>query len=355
MAGATGSAESTRTEALWFVAAAGGKCAQEFCRNFARVLLGRGTRVNEHRLFLWQYLLHVTGMRAIRKITCTGLPGEGAGSQALMVMNAINFARFFGLRYVHTPFRVLSHAERPIKEWAGAWEAHFNLGAGEAACGPDRSDAVNFCYNFSDLDRCLGWCGRWDELAEHFKEMIEEFKEKYGLNKTPRGSHEVRIAVHVRRGDVQPQDTAHYTSNRIIERTMKAVKSILDRRGVKYRISIYSKGPRSDFEEVALPGVEFFLDADALWTMREMIEADVLIMAKGCYSYCAGLLSDGIKIFQPVEVTARDLPGWKWLSVPVDEDWIVCRGDGTFDLEVFERRVPEILERAGGCLSRPRT
>jgi hypothetical protein len=44
---------------------------------------------------------------------------------------------------------------------------------------------------------------------------------------------------------------------------------------------------------------ELFLDADAIWTMLEMIEADVLIMAKGSFSYVAALISDGIKLCEP--------------------------------------------------------
>jgi hypothetical protein len=34
--------------------------------------------------------------------------------------------------------------------------------------------------------------------------------------------------------------------------------------------------------------------------MQELIEADILVMARGFFSYYAALISDGIKIFQPV-------------------------------------------------------
>ena len=98
--------------------------------------------------FLWQYVSHLTGFQPIRKITCPGLRSEGAGSQALMIMNAINFARSFGLTYVHTPFTFIQHAQRPMEEWVTAWETLFNLGAGEAVCDSERHEAVNFCHNF---------------------------------------------------------------------------------------------------------------------------------------------------------------------------------------------------------------
>ncbi len=48
--------------------------------------------------------------------------------------------------------------------------------------------------------------------------------------------------------------------------------------------------------------------------MQELIEADILIIAKGCFSYCAGLISDGIKIFEPITLLGDSLlPSWKWL------------------------------------------
>jgi len=59
----------------------------------------------------------------------TSIPfhGDGAGYQALMKMYAINFVRAFGLTYVHTPFSQFFHADRPVQEYADAWEAQFNL------------------------------------------------------------------------------------------------------------------------------------------------------------------------------------------------------------------------------------
>ena len=83
-------------------------------KNRIKILMGRKPYFDERGLFLWQYLLHLTGLRPIRKITCVGLKMEGPGSQALMIMNAINFAFSSGLTYVHTPFTQIRHADRPI-------------------------------------------------------------------------------------------------------------------------------------------------------------------------------------------------------------------------------------------------
>lgn len=323
-------------------------------KNCIKVLAGRNTCFDEHRLFLRQYVLHLTGLRPIRQITSSGLPGEGAGSQALMIMNAITFARQFGFTYVHTPFTLIQHAERPMGEWVAAWEALFNLGAGETICGTERHKVVDFCYNFVSLQRCFDWRSHRDELAYRFKALLPEFRRKYYLCRAPRTTDEVSIAVHIRRGDVSAHNHDYFTSNETILRTMTSVRAILDTHRVKYRMCVYSQGNRSDFAEFSLPGVEFFVNVDPVWTLQELVEADVLIMAKGCFSYYAALISDGIKIFEPSTVSDDDLPSWRWLYLSPTDSWIPTLADGTFDSAAFEHQLLSLIQaKAVGATKAP--
>jgi hypothetical protein len=191
--------------------------------------------------------------------------------------------------------------------WAKSWETLFNLGVGEAVCGVDRHEAVNFSHNFNELER-FGWRVRGDEVTERFKASVAEFRRKYYANKSPPQTEEITVAVHIRRGDVSDADPDYSTSNEAILRTLTEVKSILSSLTVKYSLRVYSQGESGGFADFARIGAELFLDADALWTMQELIEADVLIMAKGCFSYYAALISDGIKIFEPRVFAGDDLP-----------------------------------------------
>ncbi len=266
-----------------------------------------------------------------------------------MLMRAINFARSSGLTYVHTPFTRIEHADRPMEEWAAAWETFFNLGSGEVACDRPRHDVINFSSNFNNLERCLGWRHRGNELAEHFKTIVPEFRRKYYLNKSPRTTDEVTVAVHIRRGDALPDNPEYFTSNETVLRTVTAVKTVLDLHQVKYSIRIYSQGNRADFAELSLPGLEFFLDADAIWTMGELIEADILVMAKGCFSYCAALLSDGIKIGDPDQWSVS--AGSSWIPT---EGWICCRTDGSFDSAELERQVALLIQAKAQRATTPR-
>jgi len=249
-----------------------------------------------------------------------------------MTMHAIAFARASGLSYVHTPFAAIAHPEKDMAHWAADWEALFNLGAGEAPCEGGRHEVVNYGYNFSDIELGFGWGGRRDELAICFKNAVPEFRRKYYLNKSTRTTRELRVAVHVRRGDVAADRNDHlYTSTRTIRRTVALVKAMLDTHNIAHALGIYSQGKIADFAELSVFGAELFTDVDAVWTMQELIKADVLIMAKGSFSYCAGLISGGIKIFEPY-------------GLPLD-DWILRDPDGSFDCAAFERQLFLFMER----------
>ena len=68
--------------------------------------------------------------------------------------------------------------------------------------------------------------------------------------------------------------------------------------------------------------------------MQQLIEADILVMAKGYFSYYAALISDGIKIYEPGD----------WAPGLPDDNWIPCLSDGSFDCVAFERQLSLLLQ-----------
>lgn len=343
---------------LRFLVVASRDCAWMALKNWIKILIGRKPYFDERGLFLRQYLLHLTGIRRIQKITCVGYRTEGPGSQALVIMSAINFARCAALTYAHTPFTLIAHADRPMEEWAAAWETLLNLGAGEVVCEPKRSKVVSYCHNFPELELCLGWRHDSDELRKNFCSMTPEFRRKYYLNKSPRTADRVTVAVHVRRGRDVPTNPHLFTSTDSTLRTITQVKAVLDAHGIQNRISVYSEGNSADFDEIKIPGIELtkyrvghysdrtrdgnakvspakgesFLDIDAISAMQDLIEADVLIIAKSSFSYCAAYISDGIKMFEKV----KD-------QLPVD-GWLQLSQDGSFDCTAFERQLSLLIQ-----------
>lgn len=333
-----------RLRILRYVATGMARYAWQSLKNLAKFFIARPTHRDEWRSFFKLYLLHLTGLRRMRRITSLAYAGyEGAGFQAHMAVNAMNFARAAGLVYMHTPFAIIGHADRPMQEWVSAWETLFNLGAGEVACDSGARDIVNYRFSAADLELCFGWRERRDQLAESFKALIPEFRRKYYCNKVPRVTEAVTVAVHIRRGDVSSALNAGlFTSTEKILHTTSAVKSILDSHGILYNIGVYSEGNIADFEELCALEAEYFLNADAIWTMQELVEADILIMSKSSFSYYAGIISDGIKIFEPRTITGVDgefFPSLEWMIRSPQDDWLPCQMDGAIDRVAFERQL----------------
>jgi hypothetical protein len=225
-------------------------------------------------------------------------------------MNAIGFARASGLDYVHTPFTVIAHADRPMGEWVRAWESLFNLGAGETLAEESDGEIVDFWWHFG--------------LSPVEETVACDFRRKYYLNKSPRRNELFTVGVHVRRGDVAGPDHFMWTDEISVAKTVSIVRSILEANRLKYHICVFSQGRADDL--AALKPAKFFLNVDAIWTIQELIEADVLIMSKGNFSYVAAVISDGIKLYDP------------WLLPPMT-NWVSRQPSGDFDVDAFERQL----------------
>jgi hypothetical protein len=345
---------------LHYIVSEGYNYTRQLLKNCVKFLLGRKLHHDARFIFFRKYILHRIGVQRIRAVTCAmSSDKEGAASLASLTTCTINFARVSGLAYLHTPLSIVCHADRPMQQWAAAWESLFNLGAGEEPRHGRRRGVVDVgSYALSNLNLCFGLRGREQELLDGFRALIPEFRRKYYLNKSPRTTDEITVAVHIRRGDV----TAHaipqmYTSTDRVLRITSEVKSILDSRGSPFSMRVYSQGNIEDFSELSPLGAEFFLDADAVWTMQELIEADVLIVAKGNFSYYAGVISDGIKIYEPHILgpadEIRQLPNvgtpavplaWSWSIFSELNDWLPCQQDGSFDRTSFERQLDLLLQ-----------
>lgn len=329
--------------------------ARQSLRNGVKrlVLPSRKPYYDPRLVFFWQYILHLTRIRPIWAITCdlrsSWAAREGAGSQAFQIMRTISFARATGLTYLHSPFSNIQHADRPMPEWVTAWEKVFNLGAGEELCDGRRLGVVNNDGNLADIDLCIGWRERTRQPGEWFKALIPEFRRKYYLNKSPRPTREVRFAIHVRRGDVSAHENrSMYTSTEKVLTIASAVKTMLELRGVANTIRVYGQGKIEDLAELSPLDAEYFFDADPIWTMQEMVEADILLVARSCFSYYAGFISCGIKIFEPDDYSSADClltpPPYWWAFISELDDWLACREDGSVDRAAFDRQLDLLLE-----------
>lgn len=292
--------------------------ARSWVKNVVKVALGRAPHFTAQDVLFRAWLRQLCGGPKLRQITCDASTDEGAGSQALMTMRAIDFARATGLTYVHTPFSQIHHADRPMQAWAEAWESHFNLGEGEPRNDRDGGDTVNYAFTFPTLHALFGI-----ETSESAFDdaTIREFRRRYYVNKSPRKNEILSVCVHARRRNRHDFHAGDSTDLPRLARMLARLRSALGVRGVAYTLRLFSQGHAEEFHALDIPEAALFLDVDPLWSMREMIEADILVTTLGTFSYVAGLLCDGTVL--------GDASG------PPARGWIAYDADGDFDSEAL--------------------
>lgn len=260
------------------------------------------------------------------RVTCAGR-SDGLGKQAMARISGMNFAEAFGATYVDSPFTRIGHARGEMSTWVDAWEGLFSFGKGEERIG-DRDykiiDYADYLLRRPEItdnvvlrfQQCY-WLNRRD--PDSFNAIAGALRAKFGTKDRARDRNSLIVAVHVRRGDVgRNRNAQRFTPNGRILHTIKLLREVLDDLRITAAIHVHSQGASEEFSDFAKIGCELFLDTDAVWTMQQLAEADVLVMAKSSFSYIAALLNEGVVLYEP-------------MFDPPLSSWIVRRKNGHFD------------------------
>lgn len=310
-----------------------------------------GLSCERHRSFFLMKIMRALDAGRITgrlDITSAG-KRDGVGAQAIARISARCFAKAYGLNYVHTPFQTLAHAEMSMPEWIATWEDLLRLGEGApqavdsklpvvdletyattpALWKTDRLLAVRHYHTFCELAP--------QYLEEEALHLSATFGSKGGAALGDPGAP-LAVRLHVRRGDVRPGDaqTGHrFTANNRILPLVEEIRATILAGGMTCRIQLYSQGTRAEFAEFEqIPELELCLGTPALDTFRELVDADVLLMARSDFSYTAGMYCRGIKICDPRH------------RVPL-ADWVrIDPGSGRLDADGLQRR---LSAAAGGA------
>lgn len=261
------------------------------------------------------------------RITCSGR-ADGFGKQAMARISGINFAKTFGATYVDTPFSRLDHAPGEMEDWLNAWEERFNFSKGEERIDGRAYDIVDYedyLLNRREItdnivlrfQQCY-WLNR--RYPDTFGAIAPSLRDKFGaVAKSPHKDRFV-VAIHVRRGDVdQSRNTSRFTPDASILRTIQLIRGILEELDIRATYQVHSQGKEEHFAAFAKLGCELYLDTNGIETMHQLVEADVLVMAKSAFSYDAALISNGVKLYEPT-------------NDPPMSSWISRHKDGSFDL-----------------------
>jgi hypothetical protein len=204
----------------------------------------------------------------------------------------------------------MSHAEGSREEWAARWERFFNLGDGEGPVAED-AELVGLSAIVADPDR---YASRTVVVAEPLFHLPHEAATQVGEAlradlrarywrsakdhiASHRAARGLTIAVHLRRGDVNPQRNRHlYVPDAAMLRQIARVRRALAPFGEPLAFNLYSEGDAADFHAFAEAGCALHIGSDPFETLHNMVTADLLIGTPSNFSYIAGLLSRGIML-----------------------------------------------------------
>ena len=245
--------------------------------------------------------------------------GDGFGSQIQTLLSALAYCRAKNLTYIHRPWEQVGHRPPGLSgaSWSADLEAFTGLVQNETlfsdSLGP--VPAVNYV-------RVEG-----DNVARFFNnDFLQEMRTRYLATSYPKHHSEsflatqdsIRVAVHIRRGDVGESQTSRYTNNtqemKFMEQVQTDLRMANESRPITFHI--YSEGDATMFDELmqayGSDRIFLHLNEDLKVTFHDMTAADVLIIAKSSFSYSAALLSVGQVYFQRSALSP--LSKWRMLS-----------------------------------------
>lgn len=281
-------------------------------------------------------------------ITCAGKK-DGAGAQALAIMSTLAYARSSGLSYVHTPFAAIAHNDHDDPQWVQKWERFFSLGDGEptdqSGLSPlpiKRVDEISTDAQADCLYVVKQVLSYTDANPETFHAIRPLLRERYrgvedGAQATDDDADVVRVAAHIRRGDVSDEgkNAFRFTGNERVGAVLDNVVAAINALGKRAFITIYSEGDEADFADITQPGMQFELGGDVFVTYDQLVRADVLLMAKSAFSYTAALLGGGACLYEP------------YARAPMP-DWLRLDDDADFDRTAFGALIQARLEAREG-------
>ena len=258
----------------------------------------------------------VRGVRSARITSGIVLAAEirrdGFGSQVLSRLSIEAAARDLGLAYAHRPFQVIAHVEGDPAQWVASCESKFALGEGRRRLSDFKLPMIDLTTFATDRSLWLRphivtmnnmhlHCDRNPEIYRHVVSASET---------TPFAvDGPLRIAAHVRRGDVSTRRVAHrFTSNATVLSTLDRIVAEADRLGRACDVTVYSNGDPGEFAEFADLGYRIDVTSGALDVFDHLRRADVLLTAKSTFSYVAALYSRGIVLYEPF--ARRPMASW---------------------------------------------
>ena len=257
-------------------------------------------------------------------------------------------SRFFGFAYVHTPLKHIGYEglaalERNASsaDAASKYNQVFNISSDM----PLPHDTLEHEMEPLDLEAISAISKRTSQfnlfklqspypLVDQNPAIYDSVKAISPFVSKP---HSVlRLAIHVRRGDLFAVDSDRMLPNSYYVATAQTIARVLEGLSIPYECELYTEVANKAFEVTsthhgihqrisrsvtldprmnrledfdAIPQLKIIANGDAIEALRGMATADILIMSRSSFSYVAAILNRrGVVIYHPF--WHSPLPSW---------------------------------------------
>tara|TARA_B100000927_G_scaffold151811_1_gene122352 strand:+ start:2117 stop:4018 length:1902 start_codon:yes stop_codon:yes gene_type:complete len=220
---------------------------------------------------------------------------DGFGSQLQAIFSLIAYCNYKGYTYIHTPMYKMHHNDENIDNFPTYMNNFINI-----------EHKFKTFEQLSNYDKSIihkqkeGPFVHGSLHPEYFynEKVLNLFREMYFSKDKPHINYNEcfkNIALHIRRGDVnQNKYPSRFISN---EEYITLLKKIDLSNSI---IHIFSEGKNEDFQDIInyFPenNFEMHLNENIQKTFHYLVMADILVLSKSSFSYCAGLLNKNTKI-----------------------------------------------------------
>jgi hypothetical protein len=219
---------------------------------------------------------------------------DGFGSQLQACFSLIAYCHFKEYEYIHTTFQKMHHNDEKLQNFPELMSNFVNLDnlfrnkntlssfeesilqkakEGDIVHG---SYCPEYFYNDTVLNK-LRIC--------YYSSSKPDLTSIYNLDK-------FNVAIHIRRGDVSEQ---RYPNRFISNQTYINLLSAYEF-PENTQLHIFSEGVSTDFQSIIdrFPDIKLHLSINIENTFHSLVKADLLILSKSSFSYCAALLNNNI-------------------------------------------------------------
>jgi hypothetical protein len=299
---------------------------------------------------------------------------DGVGSQLQRIYGTYAISRLLGVPYVHSPLASVDYqglAALEENESDPGFHHEFN------SLFQIESDVVltDECFNLNlrdvsaemfhqllaivDRDETRGRSylvrlAAPHRIADRFPDCYEVCRGISPFASPARDGRPLRVAVHVRRGELFVVDSDRMLPNAYYIGVAQKLAHVLEALEIDYEIELSTEVPKGEFvvephhhgmsgrvhgpiavspemyrldEFSVLPKLVRCINERAIDCIRKLATADVLVMSRSSFSYLGAILNrNGIVLYHPF-----------WHSAP--SSWVTVDSDGQFDEMQFTESV----------------